>query len=261
VKFATRLALVGPLLAVFVACGAAPSTTNLTVYAASSLSDAVNSLTAAYTAALPETKFTISTGSSTGLRTQIEQGAKADLFLSADIKNPQALIDAGLADGPATNFAANALAIVVPKGNPAGLAGPFDLARDGVKLVAAGDAVPIAAYATTLVNNLAAQPGAPPDFAAQYAGNVISQEEDVKSVLTKVELGDADAAIVYATDAESASDKVDVISIPDSAQVSAVYSGVVTKASSSTNAAHAFLEWLAGADGQKALASFGFTSP
>lgn len=260
-KVATRLAVVGPLLATVMACGGAPSTTNLTVYAASSLSDAVNSLTAAYTTAHPETKFTISTGSSTGLRTQIELGAKSDLFLSADTKNPQALIDGGLADGPATNFAANELAIVVPKGNPAGLTGPYDLARDGVKLVAAGEAVPITAYATTLVNNVAAQPGAPPDFAAKYAGNVISQEEDVKSVLTKVQLGDADAAIVYATDAKSASDNVDVIAIPDPAQVSAVYSGVVTKASSSTDAAHAFLTWLAGPDGQIALASFGFTSP
>ena len=125
------------------------------------------------------------------------------MLLSADTKNPQALVDAGLADGTATNFAANKLAIVVPKGNPAGLTSPFDLARDGVKVVAAGDAVPITAYAKTLINNLASQPGALADFAAKYAANVISQEEDAKSVLTKVELGEADGAIVYVTDAQS----------------------------------------------------------
>jgi molybdate transport system substrate-binding protein len=117
--------LLGPILLVSaIACNAAPSTQNLTVYAAASLSDAVNAATATYTAAHPETKFTISTGSSAALRTQIEQGAKADLLLSADTKNPQALVDGGLADGTGTNFAANKLAIVVPKGNPAGLTSP-----------------------------------------------------------------------------------------------------------------------------------------
>jgi molybdate transport system substrate-binding protein len=261
VKFAARSFVTAVLLVAAVGCNSAPAAQNLTVYAAASLSDAVNAVTAAYTVAHPETTFTISTGSSTALRTQIEQGAKADLLLSADTKNPQALVDGGLADGTVTNFAANKLAIVVPKGNPAGLASPFDLAKDGVKVVAAGDAVPITSYAKTLVNNLATQPGAPADFAAKYAANVISQEEDVKSVLAKVELGEADGAIVYVTDAESAVDKVDTIPIPDPAQVSTVYSGVVTKGSPSAQAAHAFLTWLAGADGQKALASFGFTSP
>jgi len=260
VKFASRLFLVCLLLVGVIACNGAPLASSLTVYAAASLATAINAATATYTSAHPETKFTVSTGSSTALRTQIEQGAKADLFLSADTKNPQALVDGGLADGTATNFAANKLAIVVPKGNPAGLSSPFDLAKDGVKVVAAGDAVPITAYAKTLIGNLASQPGAPTDFATKYAANVISQEEDVKSVLTKVELSEADGAIVYVTDAES-SDKVDTIPLPDAAQVSSLYSGVVTKASSFAAAAHAFLTWLAGPDGQKALASFGFTPP
>jgi molybdate transport system substrate-binding protein len=261
VKFTSKLGFVVLLLVVGAACGGARSAINLTVYAASSLSEAVTAVTAQYTAEHPVTRFTISTGSSTALRTQIEQGARADLLLSADTRNPQALVDGGLADGAETNFAANRLAIVVGKGNPAGLMSPFDLARAGVRVVAAGDAVPITAYATTLVNKLAVQTGAPADFAANYAANVISQEEDVKSVLTKVELGDADAAIVYATDAQAASDKVDVVPIPDPAQVGAVYSGVVTKASSSVAAAHAFLTWLAGPEGQGTLARYGFTSP
>jgi molybdate transport system substrate-binding protein len=249
------------LLVSAVACNSTPAAANLTVYAASSLGDVVNSLTAAYTAGHPGTAFTISTGSSTALRTQIEQGAKADVLLSADTKNPQALVDDGLADGTAQNFAANKLAIVVPKGNPAGLTSPLGLGKTGVKVVAAGDGVPITAYAKTLIANLAAQPGAPADFAASYAANVISQEEDVKSVLTKVELGEADAAIVYATDAQSAAGTVETIPIPAEGQVSTIYGGVVTKASRSTSAAHTFLTWLAGPDGQTALASFGFTSP
>jgi molybdate transport system substrate-binding protein len=260
VKFASRLFLACLLLVGVIGCASAPSSSNLTVYAAASLSNAIDAATVAYTAAHPETRFTISTGSSTALRMQIEQGAKADLLLSADTKNPQALVDGGFADDTATNFAANKLAIVVPKGNPAGLTSPFDLAREGVKVVAAGDGVPITAYAKALINNLASQPGAPADFAAKYAANVISEEEDVKSALTKVELAEADAAIVYVTDAES-SDKVDTLPIPDAAQVSTLYSGVVTKASPSGAAAHTFLAWLAGPDGQQALAGFGFTSP
>ncbi len=129
---------IAALLLLVIAVGCGPnglSRLPLTVFAASSLQDAINAATADYEATNTTVTFTVSTGSSTALRTQIEQGAKADLLLSADTKNPQALVDGGLADGSATNFAANKLAIVVPKGNPAGLTSPFDLARDGVKVV------------------------------------------------------------------------------------------------------------------------------
>ena len=98
-----------------------PAAAQLTLYVAASLSDAIEAATAEYNAGHPEITFTQSNGSSTALRTQIEQGAPADMLLSADIKNPQALFDGGLADGGPMNFAANRLAIVVPKGNPAGL--------------------------------------------------------------------------------------------------------------------------------------------
>jgi molybdate transport system substrate-binding protein len=256
VSFITAL-----LLAAVVGCGPGGlSRIPLTVFAAASLSDAISAVTADYAARNTTVTFTVSTGSSTALRTQIEQGAPADILLSADLKNPQALFDGGLAYGGPVTFASNRLAIVVPKGNPAGLASAFDLGRTGLRVVAAGDEVPITGYTTTLLQNLAAQPGAPAGLAAAYAANVVSREEDVRSLLAKIELGEADAGVVYLTDARS-SDKVDTVPIPDAAQVSALYGGVVTKTSKAADAAHAFLTWLAGSAGQAKLAGFGFSPP
>ena len=115
----------------------------------------------AYEAANPGTTLTISTDSSRALETQIEQGAPADVFLSADTTNPQKLVDKGLAAGAVVKFAGNLLTVIVPTANPAGIATPADLAKAGVKVIAAGDTVPITKYATQLVANLAKQPGYP----------------------------------------------------------------------------------------------------
>jgi molybdate transport system substrate-binding protein len=260
IRNVARLGLALLLAASTSGCTTTPGAANLTLYVASSLTDAVGAATAEYKAAHPRLSITQSNGSSTALRTQIEQGAPADVLLSADLKNPQALFDGGLADGGPVNFAANRLAIVVPKGNPAGLASAFDLGRAGVRVVAAGDEVPITGYTTSLLQNLAAQPGAPAGLVAAYAANVVSREVDVRSLLAKVELGEADAGVVYATDARS-SDRVDSVPIPAAAQVSAPYSGVVTKTSKATEAAHAFLAWLASPAGQARLADFGFSPP
>ena len=112
----------------------------------------------------PGLTLTISTDSSSALETQIEQGAPADVFLSADTTNPQKLVDAGLADGAAVTFAGNKLTVIVPADNPAGIASPADLAKPGIKVIAAGDEVPITKYATQLVANLAKEPGYPADF-------------------------------------------------------------------------------------------------
>ena len=215
---------------------------------------------AAYETANPGTVLTISTDSSAALATQITEGAPADVFLSADTTNPQKLVDAGLADGDATVFAGNELTVITPTDNPGGLTTPFDLGKDGIRVIAAGDEVPITKYATQLVENLAGSAGAPADFAAAYAANVASREDNVAAVRTKIELGEGDGAIVYVTDA-AASDKVATIDVPDDVNVPASYAGVVVKASSNPGAAHAFLDWLAGPDGQAILAEFGFLPP
>jgi molybdate transport system substrate-binding protein len=157
-------------------------------------------------------------------------------------------------------FAVNELAIVVARGNPGGIATPVDLARSRVKVIAAGDEVPITTYAHQLVDNLATEPGYPTDFAAAYGRNVVSKEDNVKAVIGKIELGEGDAAIVYATDAK-ASTKVTTVNIPEGANVPASYAGAVVGASSHQDAARAFLGWLTSPDGQAILTSFGFHGP
>ncbi len=245
------------------ASAAAPSTAaggGLTIYGAASLKAALDMAKTAYEAANPGTTLTISTDSSSALETQIEQGAPADVFLSADQTNPQKLVDKGLAGGDLVPFAANKLTIVVPTANPANITTPADLAKPGVKVIAAGDTVPITKYATQLVANLATQAGYPADFVARYTGNIASKEDNVKALISKIELGEGDAGIVYVTDAK-ASDKVKTIDVPDAANVPAAYDGVVVKASRNPVAAKAFLDWFAGPDGQAILASLGFLPP
>lgn len=243
----------------------APTTTRTTpvalvVFAAASLRDALEVAAATYSEAMPGTTIQVSADSSATLRTQIEQGAPADVFLSADTKNPQTLVGAGLTDGSSVPFAGNTLTIIVPTANPAGIESPADLARAGVKVIAAGDEVPITAYTSDLIDQLAASDGYPAGFAAALAANVVSQEDNVKAIVTKVALGEGDVGIVYLSDAHGRDD-VTVIPIPDDLNVTATYAGVVVKASANVAAAHAFLEWLAGPDGLAVLSAFGFRPP
>jgi molybdate transport system substrate-binding protein len=232
----------------------------LTIFGAASLKGALEQAKTAYEAANPGTTLTISTDSSSALETQIEQGAPADVFLSADTTNPQKLVDKGLAEGSPVTFAGNKLTVIAPTANPAGIMTPADLAKAGIKVIAAGDEVPITKYATQLVDNLAKESGYPADFAAKYAANIASKEDNVKAVVAKIELGEGDAGIVYVTDAK-ASDKVTTIDVPDTVNVPATYDGVVVKAAKDVAAAKAFLDWFAGPDGQTILSGLGFLPP
>ena len=232
----------------------------LTVYAAASLKSALEAARTAYEAATPGTTITLATDSSSTLRTQIEQGAPADVFLSADEQNPAALVDGGLTDGVAIDIAGNAVVVIVPTANPGGIETPADLAMPGIKVIAAGADVPITRYATQAVTRLARASGYPADYAARYDANVVSREDNVKAVVAKIELGEGDAAIVYATDAR-ASAMVGTIQIPPTANVQARYAGVVVKASAHPAAGRAFLTWLVGPGGQAVLAHFGFLPP
>ncbi len=238
----------------------AGSTTVLTIFGAASLRDVLDAVASAYGSSHPWISIATSTDSSAALETQIEQGAPADVFLSADTANPQKLFSAGLAAGQPVTFAANSLAIVVPASNPAAIVTPADLAHSGVKIVAAEDSVPISAYASRLIANLAKLPGYPADFAAAYTRNVVSREANVAAVASKVALGEADAGIVYATDAR-ATKRVATIPVPAQANVSALYAGVAVKTSHHLTDAQAFLSWLAGPNGQAVLQQFGFLAP
>ncbi len=232
----------------------------LTIYGAASLKGVLDKVKTTYEAANPGSTLTISTDSSATLETQIEQGAPADVFFSADTTNPKKLVDKALAEGAAVTFAGNKLTIIVPPANPAGIKTPADLAKTGVKVIAAGDAVPITRYATQLVANLAKETGYPADFAAKYAANIASREDNVKAIVAKIELGEGDAGIVYVTDAK-ASSKVATVDVPGTANVPATYAGVVVKASKNAAAAQAFLTWFAGPEGRAILGTFGFLPP
>jgi molybdate transport system substrate-binding protein len=236
-----------------------PSTARLelNVLGAASLKGVLDKAKERYETANAGVTLTISTDSSSALETKIEQGAPADVFLSADTTNPQKLIDGGFASGSIVVFAGNKLTIIVPKDNPAGLESPADLAEDGVDVIAAGDEVPITKYAKQLIDKLAALPDYPANFAAAYAANVVSREENVKAVVAKIELSQGDAGIVYVTDA-AASTKVARVDVPPEANVPATYGGVVVKAAAHSAEARAFLAWLGGSDGQAILAGFGF---
>jgi molybdate transport system substrate-binding protein len=233
---------------------------DLTVFAAASLAGVLDKVKPAFESAHPGTTLTVSTDSSAALETKIEQGAPADVFLSADTANPQKLVQKGLSAGEPVVFAVNRLAIVVASGNQGGITSPADLANSGVKVIAAGDEVPVTKYARQLVDNLAKEPGYPTDFAAAYGRNVVSKEDNVKAVIGKIELGEGDAAVVYATDAK-ASTKVTTVDIPDGANVPASYAAAIVGASSHQDAARAFLGWLTNPDGQAILTSFGFHGP
>ena len=212
----------------------------------------------------PWTDLTTSTGSSAAVRTQIEQGAPADVFLSADTSNPEALVNADLTDGGVVEFATNSLVVVVPRGNPAAITSPADLARPGVRIIAASDGVPISDYSAQVIDRLSATEGYPEDFAAAYAANVVSKEDNVAAVTAKIVLGEGDAAIVYVTDAQTADAHaagVETIEIPEAANVAAEYGGVVIRASQSRPTAHEFLGWLRSVNGQTVLSTFGFGPP
>lgn len=232
----------------------------LQVYAAASLKPVLVKLASAYEAAVPGVVLTVSTDSSTALETKIEQGAPADVFLSADTKNPQMLAAKSLAAGGVVTFARNELTVIVPEANAAGIASPTDLGRPGLKVIACAEGVPIERYTAQWLARVSALAGYGPDFAARYQANVVSREDNVGGIVAKVALGEGDAGVVYVTDAR-ASDKVRTIPIPADQNVPAAYGGVVVKASAHVADATAFLSWLTGPDGEGILASFGFLPP
>ncbi|MCY7417376.1 MAG: molybdate ABC transporter substrate-binding protein [Chloroflexi bacterium] len=238
--------------------GASPvALTDLTVFAAASLNKPFSVMGQSWAAQNPGSELTFSFDASSALRAQIEEGAPVDVFASADIKNPQALIDECLAPAPMFVFATNHLVIVVPAANPAGIASAADLGTTGVRIVAAGDEVPITKYAEQLISNIAAQAGAPAGYADAVHANIVSREDNVSAVLAKVALGEGDAGIVYVSDATGA-DGVTAIQVPDDVNVLATYGAVEIATTSTPDTSAAFLFYLMGAEGQAILATYGF---
>src|SRR6266550_1193208 len=212
----------------------------LTVFAAASLTDVLPKI-----APLPRYGF----AGSDQLAFQIQQGAPADVFLAASPKYPELLYKQGLVQKP-VQFATNTLVLIVPRANPAGIHTAADLTKPGVKVVIGDPSVPVGAYTRTVLANLG--------ISAAVLRNVVSQETDVRSVLAKVALGEADAGFVYITDAKTVQGKVKVIALRASAQPQVVYEVAVVKSSSHLQAAYRFVTRLIRPTAQRELQRYGF---
>ncbi len=235
--------------------------TVLTVFAAASLTGAFQEMGAAFQAANPDAQVAFNFAGSQELRTAVEQGAKADVFASADAANIDRLGSLGLTRGQAQVFATNRLAVVVPRDNPAGIKELRDLARSNVKLDVADPSVPVGGYTLQALDKISADATYGADFKSRVLARVVSKENNVKQVVSKVALGEADAGIVYATDAQAAGDKVEALDIPDPFNVVAVYPIVAIKESAQPALAGRFIAFVLSAQGQAILHKYGFAGP
>ncbi len=237
------LPLVVAFLAVLVvpaggAASAAPP--QITVYAASSLTNV-------FPAIAPHEKYSF--GGSNTLATQIQQGAPADVFASANTKLPLQLFSRGQCSKPVV-FTRNTLVVVVPKSNPAHIHNIYNLTKSGVTIDIAQSGVPVGMYTLQILKNM--------NLTNAVLKNVVSEETDVREVLSKVALGEVDAGFVYATDAKTVPGKVTVIKVPAWAQPKVQYGICVVSTSKERPAAHAFIKLVLSKAGQRKLHKFGF---
>ncbi len=240
-------ALTASLVAFLTAGGAAarPDThtsgrvTGITVYAAASLTDVFPKIDSG-----PKYSF----GASSTLAAQITQGAPADLFASANTTIPAQLFAKGLVQKPVV-FTRNRLVLVVPTSNPAGIQSVYDLKKSGLKLVIAAPAVPVGSYTLQVLKQMGL---------TSVLANVVSRESDVRSVLSKVALGEADAGFVYSTDARTVPGKVRVFKIPAWAQPKVTYALAVVSSSSNRAAAQQFIKEVLSKAAQKKMLAAGF---
>jgi molybdate transport system substrate-binding protein len=226
-----------------------PDPVALTVYAAASLTDSFADIATAFEKENPGTTVTFNFGGSSALATQIVAGSPGDVFASASPATMTTVTDASLTASDPVVFVTNTLELVVPKGNPAGVTGLADLANPNLSIALCAAEVPCGAAAIKLL----AQEGvtAAPD----------TLEQDVKAVLTKVELGEVDAALVYKTDVQSAVGKVDGIEVPGAEKVVNQYPIAALTSSENPKVAQAFVAFVLGKVGQAILAKAGFGAP
>lgn len=229
--------------------GDSPTTGTVAVFAAASLKDAFTEAATAFEAENPDATVTLNFAASSALARQIDEGAPADAFASADQANMQKVVDAGGISGEPVVFATNSLQIIVAPGNPKGITGLADLSKPGVLYVTAAPEVPVGRYAAQSLEK------------ADVTVSPVSLEADVKAVVTKVTSGEADAAIVYATDVAAAGTRADGVEIPSQHQVEATYPLAVTTEAANPTGAAAWIAFITGARGQAILARYGFGAP
>ncbi|MFH7599737.1 molybdate ABC transporter substrate-binding protein [Streptomyces racemochromogenes] len=228
------------------AASAGTKAADLTVLAASSLTDVFKTAGQAYEKSHPGTKVTFSFAGSQELAAQVKQGSPADALVTADTKT----MDGLRADtGEATVIAKNRLVIAAGKGNPFKIDELRDLADSKIKVVLAAPEVPVGRYSKQILD------------AQKIEVKPVSQEPNVRAVLSKVELGEADAGLVYKTDSAKSGDKVVAVDIPDDQNAVASYPAATLKQSKNAEAAAAFVAWLSTPEAQKILQDAGFQKP
>lgn len=232
----------------------------LTVFAAASLTEAFTQIAADFEAANPGTTVVLNFAGSQQLAQQLDQGAPADVFASANNRQMQVAVAAGrvAAEAP-QEFVNNRLVVVVPSDNPGDVATLQDLARPGLKLVLAAADVPVGAYSRDYLDKATTSGAFPADYSEMLLANVVSYEQTVKAVLTKVVLGEADAGIVYTSDVTpDVTDQVQQIAIPDELNTIASYPIAPVSDTAQPELAAAFIEYVLAPAGQATLAGFGF---
>ena len=236
---------------------------DLTVFSATSLTGALTDIGKDYETLHPGVHIITNFDGSQALRTQIEQGADADVFLSANTKQLNALRDQGLMENTTIGlFAKNKLAVIVPLSNPANITTLQDLARPGIRLIIGTKDVPAGDYARQILKKMSSDTAYGPAFNPSVLKNVMSEETTVTGVVAKVQIGEADAGIVYETDITPDNrDKFILIPIPDEYNVIAEYPAGVVMSSGNKDEAIRFIAYLRSEQGRAMLAKHGFALP
>jgi molybdate transport system substrate-binding protein len=245
------LAFLIPLLAVMsVSCGTSTSVDKepVLVFAAASLTDAFEAIAATFEAGRPEFDVQLNLAGSSSLREQILEGAPADVFVSANNSNMDQVIEAGEAAASAT-LATNFLEIAVPAGNPAGVTGLSDFARDELLIGLCAEGVPCGDLGRQALAN------------ARVAAAVDTNEPDVRALLVKIEAGELDAGIVYVTDVLAAGDRVEGVDIPADVNVVATYPIAALANAPNPDGADAFVTFAISEEARAILARYGFSFP
>jgi molybdate transport system substrate-binding protein len=247
------------LILVATGCSAAasgPETRTLNVFAASSLTEAFTEIGRNFEAANPNVTVTFNFAGSQTLKTQIEEGAPADVFASANKPEMESLIASGFVAADAAQiFLQNGLVVILPSDNQVGLNKLQDIARPGVKLVLAAEEVPVGKYTRQSLDLMNGQFGM--DFKDRVLANVVSNEDNVRQVVAKVQLGEADAGIVYTSDAVAVPD-LKRIDIPTGLNVSAEYPIALLSRSAHKELGIAFIDYVLSEEGQAVLQKWGF---
>ena len=236
-----------------------PVSGDITVFAAASLTDAFNEIAEGFTTANPDADVEFNFAGSPALVTQLIEGAPGDVLATADQRNMDAALEEGAVVDAGTAFARNRLVIIVPSDNPGEVETPADLAIPGLRLVLALPEVPVGNYARQALAKFDGADGYPADFSATVLEHLVSEEPNVKSVVTKVQLGEADAGIVYVTDVtDDVAADISTIEITDAYNVIATYPIAVTSSADSPDVAQAFIDYVLSDEGQSVLATYGF---